>query len=279
MSNKAKIREEAKKLNPIDDLMFRTMAEDKDFCEEILRVILSDPKLSVLESTPQYAGTNPQGRSVILDAKCVLGDGRKTDIEVQKANDTDHQRRVRYNGAILTTNLTDPGVKFENVPNVCVVFISRFDIFNGNRSLYHVDRVIRETGKVVDNGFEEVYVNAKVRDGSEVSELMEVFVDDGAYNNKFPVTSGSKRRYKETEKGQQRMCEIMEKINEETRLRINQLNAILIKSKRYDDLERTTYDTDYQEQLLIELVPDNFQKPVAPRWNHWLFLFPYVLSD
>lgn len=34
MSNRAKIREEAKKLNPIDDLMFRTMAEDKDFCEE-----------------------------------------------------------------------------------------------------------------------------------------------------------------------------------------------------------------------------------------------------
>lgn len=193
---------------------------------------------------------------MILDAKCVLGDGRKTDIEVQKANDTDHQRRVRYNGAILTTNLTDPGVKFENVPNVCVVFISRFDIFNGNRSLYHVDRVIRETGKIVDNGFEEVYVNAKVKDGSEVSELMEVFVDDAAYNSKFPVTSGSKRRYKETEKGQRRMCEIMEKINEETRLRINQLNAILIKSKRYDDLERTTYDTDYQEQLLIELVPE-----------------------
>ena len=96
--------------------------------------------------TPQYAGTNPQGRSVILDAKCVLGDGRKVNIEVQKSDDTDHQRRVRYNGAILTTNLTDPGEKFENIPDVCVVFISRFDIFNGNRSLYHVERVIRETG-------------------------------------------------------------------------------------------------------------------------------------
>ncbi len=33
MSNKVKIREEAKKLNPIDDLMFRKMAEDKDFCQ------------------------------------------------------------------------------------------------------------------------------------------------------------------------------------------------------------------------------------------------------
>ena len=82
MSNKLKIREEAKKLNPIDDLMFRTMAEDKEFCQEILRVILQDEKLIVLESTAQYAGTNPQGRSVILDAKCVLGDERKINIEV-----------------------------------------------------------------------------------------------------------------------------------------------------------------------------------------------------
>lgn len=41
----------------------RTMAEDKKFCEEILRVILSDPELTVLEAIPQYAGTNPQGHS------------------------------------------------------------------------------------------------------------------------------------------------------------------------------------------------------------------------
>jgi hypothetical protein len=41
MSNKAKIREEAKKLNPIDDLMFRKMAEEKEFCQEILRIMVS----------------------------------------------------------------------------------------------------------------------------------------------------------------------------------------------------------------------------------------------
>jgi hypothetical protein len=201
MSYQVKIREEAKKLNPIDDLMFRKMAEDKEFCQEILRVILSDDELIVLESIPQWFGTNLQGRSVILDAKCVKGNGSQVDIEVQKANDDDHQRRVRYNGAILTTNVSDPGIKFENVPDVTVVFISKFDIFDGNLPLYHVDRVVRETGKTVDNGFEEVYVNTKVKDGSEVSELMEVFVDDTAYNNKFPKTSAGKRRYKETESG------------------------------------------------------------------------------
>ena len=100
-----------------------------------------------------------QGRSVILDAKCVKGDGTQIDIEVQKADDDDHQRRVRYNGAVLTTNIANPGIRFKNVPNVCMVFISRFDIFRGNFPLYHVDRRVRETGTVVNNGFEEVYVN------------------------------------------------------------------------------------------------------------------------
>ena len=61
--------EEARALNPIDDLMFRKMAEDVGFCEEILRVILEDNELKVLETIPQWTGTNLQGRSVILDAK------------------------------------------------------------------------------------------------------------------------------------------------------------------------------------------------------------------
>ncbi|MDE6635038.1 MAG: Rpn family recombination-promoting nuclease/putative transposase, partial [Lachnospiraceae bacterium] len=217
MSNKAKIREEARKLNPIDDLMFRKMAEDKEFCQEILRVILEDDKLMVIESIPQWTGTNLQGRSVILDAKCVKGDGTQVDVEVQKADDDDHQRRVRYNGAILTTNIADPGIKFEKVPDVCVVFISKFDIFEGNLPLYHVDRIVRETGKVVDNGFEEIYVNTKIKDDSEVAELMTVFVDDNAYNSKFPKTSDGKHRYKETEGGLNAMCEIMEKIAKEER--------------------------------------------------------------
>lgn len=255
MSNKAKIREEARKLNPIDDLMFRKMAEDKDFCQEILRVILEDDKLTVLESIPQWTGTNLQGRSVILDAKCVKGNGAQVDIEVQKADDDDHQRRIRYNGAILTTNIANPGIKFEKVPDVCVVFISRFDIFEGNLPRYHVDRVIRETGKVVDNGFEEVYVNTQVKNDSDISELMEIFVNDNVYNSKFPKTSGGKHRYKETEGGLNAMCEIMERITANERKRINKLNAILLKDKRYDDLQRATEDYEFQEKLLNELLP------------------------
>ncbi|MEH2941533.1 PD-(D/E)XK nuclease family transposase [Lachnospiraceae bacterium KK002] len=237
--------------------MFRKMAEDKEFCQEILRVILEDNKLTVLESVPQWTGTNLQGRSVILDARCIRGNGTQVDIEVQKSDNDDHQRRVRYNSAILTTNITNPGIKFEKIPDVCVVFISKFDIFEGNLPLYHINRVVRETGKIVSNGFEEVYVNTKIKNDSEVSELMEVFASDNIYNSKFPKTSEMKHRYKETEGGLDVMCEIMERITSEEIGKVNKLNAILLKNKRYDDLQRTTEDLEFQEKLMRELLPED----------------------
>jgi hypothetical protein len=184
MSNKSKIREEVKKLNPIDDMMFRKMAEDKEFCQEILRVILEDDKLVVLESIPQWVGTNLQGRSVILDAKCVKGDGMQ----------------------------------------------------------------------VVTNGFTEVYVNAKVKDGSEVSELMEVFTEDQTYNEKFPKTSEGKHRYKETEGGLEVMCEISEKIRMEGRkegLKEGQLGTLI-------DLVRDNLITISEAAKRAEMTEANF---------------------
>ena len=217
MSNSAKIREKALLLNPIDDLMFKKMAEDKAFCQEILQVLLEDPGLVVVENRPQWAGTNLQGRSVILDALCRLGSGVETDIEVQKSDDENHQKRVRYNGAVLTANITDPGTKFENVPDVCVLFISKSDFFKEKHALYHVDRVLRETGKRVYNGFTEVYVNATVKDGSEASELMTVVTDDDAYSEKFPATSAQKTIYKKTEGGIQAMCDVVKDLAEEER--------------------------------------------------------------
>jgi hypothetical protein len=56
--------------------------------------------------------------------------------------------------------------------------------------------------------------------------------------------------------------EIDEKINESVGKavgnvteRLNKLTAILLKDKRYDDLERSTKDKDFQNKLLDELVP------------------------
>lgn len=50
VSNKAKIREDAMSLNPMDDALFQKIAEDIGFCQEILQVILDDRQLEVLDN-------------------------------------------------------------------------------------------------------------------------------------------------------------------------------------------------------------------------------------
>lgn len=203
----------AKEYNLIDDILFTKAAEDKDFCQEILRTVCDDPELVVIENTAQRKMQNLAGRSVIFDALCKLKNKTLVNIEVQKANDDDHQRRIRYNGAVLAANVTKKNTKFKDVPNVIVVFISSFDLFKRGYALYHVDRVVRETKERVENGLSEVYVNAAVKDESNVAELMRIFVELKAYNERmFPVVSNVKKIYKETEEGIQCMCALTEKL-------------------------------------------------------------------
>ena len=213
MPTDKKFEKYAKLLNPIDDLMFCKMAEHKEFCEEILRVILDDDGLTVVEAIPQWQGKNLSGRSVVLDAKCLTGDGRQINIEVQKADDDNHLKRARYNASILTTNIAKTGKKFEFIPDVCIVFISKFDIFDSGLPLYHIDKVVRETGQVIDDGLTEIFVNTVNYDGSKPARLMKLFTDNDAYSNdEFPITSELKSRLKSSEGGSKTMNEILEKL-------------------------------------------------------------------
>ena len=216
MPTKKEFEEYARGLNPIDDLMFSKMAESKEFCEEILRVILEDDGLIVTENIPQCKVENLHGRSIIMDAKCVTGDGRHINIEVQKADNDDHLRRVRYNGSILTTNITETGTKFEFVPDVCVIFISAFDMFKSGLPLYHVKKVVMETGQIVEDGLTEIYANALIDNGSKFSKLMKVFTENDTYNtDEFPVTSKIKAGFKLDEGGAIKMDETLQRWKEE----------------------------------------------------------------
>lgn len=51
-----------------------------------------------------------------------------------------------------------------------------------------IDRVIKETGTVVENGTHEIYVNAAIDDKSDIAELMQYFKKSVGQNPKFPKT-------------------------------------------------------------------------------------------
>ena len=210
----------AKQLVPIDDIMFQKICESKSTCQEIISTILGQ-EIKVLEVIPQDSVENLQGRSVRLDCLCRLKDGVYVNVEVQKPNNDDHEARVRYNASIITTNKTPKSVKFKDVAQVIVIYITKFDIFNSGFPIYHVDRVVRETGKIRTDGFTEIYVNAFVKKyddelNTNVSDLMDLFTDRKKLNpEKFPEFSRRKNTFVNTKRGEIEMCELFEKFAKE----------------------------------------------------------------
>ena len=215
LKSKQRFMEAIGTLNPIEDAVFRKMAESIEFCEEILRVFLQELKLRVVSNHSQHSVTSIEGRSVILDAYCELEDGRKVNVEVQNANNTDHQRRVRYYSSVLTTSLMKKGDSFDKVPNICIVYVCNFDIFGLNKSLYVIKRIIDKTEVELDNGLQEIYISP-VNDGSLIAELMRVFIESDVYNLKFPVTSEMKLRFNRETKGE-KMTEALRGVYEALR--------------------------------------------------------------
>lgn len=197
-------------LRPIDDTFMQKLGEDRDFCEEMLRVILNKPNLKVISNTTQKSIHNIDTRSVTVDVKCEDEDGTEFGVEVQKANDDDHQKRVRYNGSCIQVQSLRKGAKFKDLPDVCMVFISETDFLERGKAIYHIDRTIRETGEVISNGYSEIYVNAQIDDGSDLAEYMKIFKSSSVCNSeKFPIICDLTDYYKNG-KGRAKMCTVVE---------------------------------------------------------------------
>lgn len=198
------------KLNVIDDVMFHKAAEDTEVCEEMLQILMANPNLKLISSQVQRYLRNIGAHSVILDALCEDQNGNYINIEVQKANDDDNQKRVRFNAANIDTTFVEKGIDYKDMPDVYIIYISAFDPFKEHETIYHIDRVIRKSGTVVNNGIHEVYVNTAVNDGSDIAELMAFFKHSVGSNPKFKKLSAKIKYFKEEKEGVQIMCKVVE---------------------------------------------------------------------
>ena len=228
-SSHSRTMEFVQKLRPIDNAFFPVLGQDPGVMEEILRVILNDDTLTVEKVIAEYTLPNLSGRGVRLDSFCETGDGHRINVEVQKADDDDHIRRCRYNAAGMTWKEAEKGTRFKDLPDVCVVYITEHDFLHGGRTVYHVDKILRENGSIIDDGSSVIYVNTAVNDGSAISDLMRCFMQKTVNDPRFPRLSERVHQYKNTEKGAAEMCEELERyideITEEMQTKVVQLQA------------------------------------------------------
>lgn len=246
-------REIARQLNIIDDTLFQKMAEDAGFCEELISVVLEE-QVNVLQVIQQDSMKNLQGRSVVLDVLCEMEDGRICSVEVEKSRKHNHFKRVRYNTSCITTNITETGADFEKVPDVISIYISDFDIFKKNKVIYHVERIVKETAEICDNGMQEIYVNASADDGSDLAELMRIFKEQDKYNyEKFPRISKRKHQFLVDERGEKEMCELVENYAKEYAVEKDKLTAkeLFINGANFEIVKKSLKDIPEEELLVI----------------------------
>ena len=258
-SSHSRTMEFVQKLRPIDNAFFPVLGQDPGVMEEILRVILNDNTLTVEKVIAEYTLPNLPGRGVRLDSFCETGDGHRINVEVQKADDDDHIRRCRYNAAGMTWKEAEKGTRFKDLPDVCVVYITEHDFLHGGRTVYHVDKILRENGSLIDDGSSVIYVNTAVNDGSAISDLMRCFMQKTVNDPRFPRLSERVHQYKNTEKGAAEMCEELERYIDEITAELQASNsekdrALFENSKIISEKNKVITEKDKEIARLNELV-------------------------
>lgn len=111
----------------MDDAMFEAMCQSPDFVQELLQVVLNEPKLRIKPKSlvAQKSVKNLRGRSIRMDAYVEGENDRVFNIEVQKADDCNHVKRVRYNASLITAHNSEPGDSFDDVQTLCMIYLSK----------------------------------------------------------------------------------------------------------------------------------------------------------
>ena len=103
-------------------------------------------------------------------------------------------------------------VFYEALGETYVIFITENDSFGEGLPLYHIDRVVRETGAPFEDGEHILYVNGRYRGNDPIGALMHDFFCRDPAEMENPVLARNVSYYKEDPKGVEHMCRIAEEI-------------------------------------------------------------------
>lgn len=204
-----------------DDFMSIVFDRNIEATEFLLNIILERDDMEVIEVIGQREYKNPVigGRSSRIDIYAKDSTGKIYDIEVQRSDEGADVHRARFNSSMIDTKMLKESQKFKELHESYVIFITKNDVMGSGLPLYHIDRVVKETGISFGDGSHIIYVNGSYQNEDDpIGKLVHDFDCTESADVFYPVLAKQIHYFKETEGGRGIMCKAVDELAEKRRL-------------------------------------------------------------
>lgn len=194
-----------------NELMSKVFDKNPEATELLLRIILEREDIKVLSVIGQDELKNPypKGRSIWLDIHAIDSNGEEFDVEIQQDESGSHVRRARFYGSMMDTRMLKERQKFQSLKDAYVIFICKHDKFKQGKPIYHVDKTVRETGEIINDGAHTIFVNGLYEGDDPIGMLMHDFNCKDAKDMYYKPLADGVKHFKE-KKGGNAMSDIVE---------------------------------------------------------------------
>ena len=267
-------------LDITDPFIFAKVMSEKELCKPLLENILNIKIRDIVYvDYEEIIQMTAKSKDIRLDIYVEDDDNTVFNLEMQTTTYKELPKRSRYYQGIIDLNMIEKGESYDILKESYVIFICTFDFFEKGRSVYEFENVCLEDSEIkLNDGTHKIFLNTK-GDKSDINKelksLLEYF--DGS-EPESELTRRIDRKVIAARKNERWRREYMSlqmemnlkyreglKAGEEkgralgqsegkieTQKNINRLNKILLSEKRYDDLEKSAQDIEYQNKLMKE---------------------------
>ncbi|HIS62080.1 MAG TPA: Rpn family recombination-promoting nuclease/putative transposase [Candidatus Scybalomonas excrementigallinarum] len=208
--------ERLKKFRLMDDDFMSKCFEDNIECTElVVQIVLERQDLKIEQVHAQHQIKNLQGRSIILDIYAMDSTGKRYNIEIQRADKGAVTKRARYHSSVIDSNTIMAKEEYDQLPETYVIFITEHDVLKKNLPIYHIERVIQETGEYFGDEAHIIYVNGAYQDDTPLGILMKDFSCTRPEDMYYKPLLERVKYFKENREGVATMCKMMEDMRKE----------------------------------------------------------------
>ena len=182
---------------PLNNEIFSFLARSKSFCQELLRVLLSDKDLVVVDNQPQKNLPNAYFKDAVVDLLCKLSDGRIVNVEIQLYKEENHPKRIFFYASMIRQSFTKKGIDYKSFNDIIIIYLTKKDIFKKGSTVYNVDMsIVSDQEERVSNwdcGLKIYYINTEGITNKNINEYLKILTDNMTYINKYKETSEAKK--------------------------------------------------------------------------------------